>query len=202
MTSKYIKVSQYAKIMGLHPLTINRQFHQGLINGYQDERTKTIYLINPEWKERQNKSNQASNRVILYARVSSTNNQKSLDGQIDRMRNYAAAKGYQIVDEVKEIASGINDQRPKFTKILKRHDYDILLSERRDRLTRFGFNYIQTLLNNQGIEVEVINEINNQKQEMMDDFISIVTSFCHQLYGRNRKKKTNQIIEDIINGQK
>ena len=202
MTSKYIKVSQYAKIMGLHPLTINRQFHQGLIDGYQDERTKTIYLINPEWKERQNKSNQTSNRVILYARVSSANNQKSLDGQIDRMRNYAAAKGYQIIDEVKEIASGINDQRPKFTKILKRHDYDILLSEHRDRLTRFGFNYIQTLLNNQGIKVEVINKINDQKQEMMDDFISIVTSFCHQLYGRNQKKKANQIIEDITNGQK
>lgn len=202
MTSKYIKVSQYAKIMGLHPLTINRQFHQGLIDGYQDERTKTIYLINPEWKERQNKSNQTSNRVILYARVSSTTNQKSLDGQIDRMRNYAAAKGYQIVNEVKEIASGINEQRPKFTKILKRHDYDILLSERQDRLTRFGFNYIQTLLNNQGIKVEVINESNDQKQEMMDDFISIVTSFWHRLYGKNRKKKLNQIIEDITNGQK
>lgn len=198
MTSKYIKVSQYAKIMGLHPLTINRQFHQGLIDGYQDERTKTIYLINPEWKVHQHKSN----RVILYARVSSANNQKSLDDQIDRMRNYAAAKGYQIIDEVKEIASGINDQRPKFTKILKRHDYDILLSEHRDRLTRFDFNYIQTLLNNQGIKVEVINEITDQKQEMMDDFISIVTSFCHQLYGRNQKKKTNQIIEDITNGQK
>lgn len=198
MTSKYIKVSQYAKIMGLHPLTINRQFHQGLIDGYQDERTKTIYLINPEWKAHQHKSN----RVILYARVSSANNQKSLDDQIDRMRNYAAAKGYQIIDEVKEIASGINDQRPKFTKILKRHDYDILLSEHRDRLTRFDFNYIQTLLNNQGIKVEVINEITDQKQEMMDDFISIVTSFCHQLYGRNQKKKTNQIIEDITNGQK
>lgn len=198
MTSKYIKVSQYAKIMGLHPLTINRQFHQGLIDGYQDERTKTIYLINPEWKERQNKSN----RVILYARVSSTTNQKSLDGQIDRMRNYAAAKGYQIVNEVKEIASGINEQRPKFTKILKRHDYDILLSEHQDRLTRFGFNYIKTLLNNQGIKVEVINESNDQKQEMMDDFISIVTSFWHRLYGKNRKKKLNQIIEDITNGQK
>lgn len=202
MISKYIKVSQYAKIMGLHPLTINRHFHQGLIDGYQDEKTKTIYLINPEWKERQNKSTQTSNRVILYARVSSASNQKSLDGQIDRMRNYAAAKGYQIVDEVKEIASGINDQRPKFTKILKRHDYDILLSEHRDRLTRFGFNYIRTLLNNQGIKVEVINEITDQKQEMMDDFISIVTSFCHQLYGRNQKKKLNQIIEDITNGQK
>lgn len=114
MISKYIKVSQYAKIMGLHPLTVNRHFHQGLIDGYQDKITKTIYLVNPEWK----KDRHANNRVILYARVSSSVNKPSLDGQIERMRNYASAKGYQIVDEIKEVASGINDQRPKFTQIL------------------------------------------------------------------------------------
>lgn len=195
MTSKYIKVSQYAKMMGLHPLTINRQFHRGLIDGYQDKTTKSIYLVNPEWKKQYN--DKSLNRVILYARVSSSINKLSLDGQIERIRNYASAKGYQIIDEVKEIASGINDQRPKFNKILMRNDYDILLSEHRDRLTRFGFNYIKTLLGEQNIKVEVINEINDKDQEMMDDFISIVTSFCHRLYGRNRKNKTNQIIEDI-----
>lgn len=198
MISKYIKVSQYAKIMGLHPLTVNRHFHQGLIDGYQDKITKTIYLVNPEWK----KDRHANNRVILYARVSSSVNKPSLDGQIERMRNYASAKGYQIVDEIKEVASGINDQRPKFTQILSRNDYDILLSEHRDRLTRFGFNYIRILLNKQNIKVEVINNIDDKDQEMMDDFISIVTSFCHRLYGRNRKKKTNKIIKDIRQCQK
>ena len=198
MISKYIKVSQYAKIMGLHPLTVNRHFHQGLIDGYQDKITKTIYLVNPEWK----KDRHANNRVILYARVSSSVNKPSLDVQIERMRNYASAKGYQIVDEIKEVASGINDQRPNFTQILSRNDYDILLSEHRDRLTRFGFNYIRILLNKQNIKVEVINNIDDKDQEMMDDFISIVTSFCHRLYGRNRKKKTNKIIEDIRQCQK
>ena len=197
MTSKYIKVSQYAKLMGLHPLTVNKNFHKGLIDGYQDKNTKTIFILNPEYNN--NNLNNFSNKVILYARVSSSSNKLSLDGQIERMRNYASAKGYEIIDEVKEIGSGLNDNRTKLNRIFKRKDFNILLVEHKDRLTRFGFNYIKSLLNNQNINVEVINNIDDKNQEMMDDFISIVTSFCHKIYGRKRKDKTNKIIEDIKN---
>ena len=34
----------------------------------------------------------------------------------------------------------------KLEKILKKNNYDILLVEHKDRLTRFGFNYIEVLL--------------------------------------------------------
>ena len=33
----------------------------------------------------------------------------------------------------------------------------------------------------------------------MDDFVSLVTSFCNRIYGHRRKDKTNQIIKDITN---
>ena len=197
MTSKYIKVSQYAKLMGLHPLTVNKNFHKGLIDGYQDKNTKTIFILNPEYNN--NNLNNSSNKVILYARVSSSSNKPSLDGQIERMRNYASAKGYEIIDEVKEIGSGLNDNRAKLNRIFKRKDFNILLVEHKDRLTRFGFNYIKSLLNNQNINVEVVNNIDDKSQEIMDDFISIVTSFCHKIYGRKRKDKINKIIENIKN---
>ena len=191
---KYLKTSQYAHMFNQKRPTVTKHFHEGLISGYQDPVTGTIYLDNPNYKKNNNK-----NRVILYARVSSRNNLPSLDGQMQRMRDYSAAKGYIVVDEVKEIASGLNDHRPKLRKIFKRDDYGILLSEHRDRLTRFGFYYIKDLLNEKGVEVKTINEVEDNDKEMMDDFISIVTSFCHRLYGRNRKKKTEKIIEDIKN---
>ena len=191
---KYLKTSQYAHMFNQKRPTVTKHFHEGLIPGYQDPVTGTIYLDNPNYKKNNNK-----NKVILYARVSSRNNLPSLDGQIQRMRDYSAAKGYIVVDEVKEIASGLNDHRPKLRKLFKRDDYGILLSEHRDRLTRFGFYYIKDLLNEKGVEVKTINEVGDNDKEMMDDFISIVTSFCHRLYGRNRKKKTEKIIEDIKN---
>ena len=194
---KYIKTSQYAQMFNQKRPTVTKHFHAGLIPGYQDETTGTIFLENPNYKKNKNK-----NKAILYARVSSTTNKASLDGQIERMRSYAASKGYIIVDEVKEIASGINDHRPKLRKLFKRNDYGILIAEHRDRLTRFGYYYISDLLKEKGVDVEIINRLDDTNKEMLDDFISIVTSFCHRLYGRNRKKKTEKIIEDIKNETK
>lgn len=105
------------------------------------------------------------------------------------MRNYCSAKGYTIVDEVKEIQSGLNDQRPKLDQILKRDDYDLLVSEHKDRLTRFGCHYLETLLNRCGVKIGVINQMETEAQELMDDFVSIITWFCSRVYGEKRKEK-------------
>lgn len=194
MQPKYIKPTEYAKIMSMHPLTVRQHFHKGLIPGKQDPETGTIKLLNPLYKEN---TQETVKKAILYARVSSTKNKKSLDGQLSRLESYALAKGYTIVDEVSEVASGLNDHRPKFIKLLKRNDYNILLAEHKDRITRFGFNYLDVLLNRLGITLELVNQSDNKDNELMDDFISLVTSFCNRIYGRRRKDKTKQIIKDL-----
>ena len=194
MNQKYIKLSELASIMGLHYRTVVRHFKEGKIEGYTDSNGR-MYALNPAWKDEVKED--LSSKVILYARVSSTVNKASLDGQIERMRAYASAKGYQIVGEYKEIASGLNDNRPKLNSVLKRNDYGILLSEHKDRLTRFGFGYISLLLNEKHVKVEVINTTENKDQEIVDDFVSIITSFCGKIYGAKRKEKTQRIIEEV-----
>ena len=93
--------------------------------------------------------------------------------------------------------SGLNDKRPKLEQILKSEDYSILLVEHKDRLTRFGFNYIETLLETKGIKIEIINEAIEEKADLIEDLVSIITSFCGRIYGRKRKEKTKEIIEKI-----
>lgn len=194
MEIEYIKASEYSKITGQNYRTILRHYKAGLIEGYTNEFGRT-YLKNPNFKNEE--VDDCSNKAILYARVSSTNNKASLDGQIERMRNYASAKGYEIVGEYKEIASGLNDSRRIFNQILNRNDYSILLAEHKDRLTRFGFNYIKLLLDRLGVKVEIINHADNKDKEIVDDFVSIVTSFCGKIYGLKRKRKTEQIIKEL-----
>lgn len=189
---KYIKPSQYAKIVGLNYRTVVKHFYKGFIEGYKDENTGSIFLKNPDYFELES----VKNRAILYARVSSTTNKASLEGQLQRMRDFAAAKGYTVVDEISEIASGLNDSRPKLNKILMKNDWDILLVEHKDRLTRFGFNYFN-ILEKCGQKVEAINIKETKNEELVDDFVSIITSFCGRIYGSNRKKKTTEIIEKI-----
>ena len=197
MIREYIKVSEYAEIKGIHYRTAQRHFNEGLIEGYRNTHGR-IFLKNPLYKkeETDEKNDKA---VILYARVSSSTNKKSLDGQIERMRLYAVAKGYNIVGEYKELASGLNDNRLLLNKIFNRDDYSILLVEHKDRLTRFGFNYLVKLFAKLNIKVEVINQVENKDQEIIDDFVSIITSFCGKIYGSKRKAKTEKIIKELTN---
>lgn len=189
---KYLKPSEYAEKVGLNYRTVIKHFYKGYIDGYKDKNTGSIFLLNPNYTKIEPKRN----NVILYARVSNTNNKASLDGQLERMRNYASAKGYTIVDEVTKIASGLNDNRKKLNKVLNRNDWQILLVEHKDRLTRFGFNYFSFLEKN-GQCVEAINQNETKNEEIVDDFISIISSFCGRIYGSNRTKKTNEIIDKI-----
>ena len=195
MKKKYIKPSEYGKMYSLNYRTVVRHFQEGKIKGFQDKKTGTIYLENPFYKEEDDRN---YDKVFLYARVSSSTNKKSLDGQIERMRSYASAKGWQIVGEEKEIASGLNENRRKLNKILDQSDYDILLVEHKDRLTRFGFEYIQRILNGRKQKIEVINKTENKNGEIVNDFVSIITSFCAKLYTSNRKAKTKKIIKELI----
>ena len=194
MIAKYLKTAQYAKLYNMNRRTVINNFHKGFIPGYQDKNTKTIYILNPEYQEQKPKT---VKRAILYARVSSSTNKKSLDGQISRMEEYCSVKGYQIVDEVKEIASGMNANRRKLSRILKRDNYDILLCEHPDRLTRFGFKYLVILLGRLHVTVEPINVAKTKDEDLFNDFVSIMTSFCQRLYGRNKKKKTMAIIDAL-----
>jgi putative resolvase len=190
---KYMKLSQYAKNLGIHYKTAWRHWHENKLNGYQDPETGTIYVLDKDT----NTPSGSQTRAILYARVSSTTNKASLDGQLDRMRQFAAAKGYTIVEERKEIASGLNENRKQLLPLLSRQDYDILIVEHKDRLSRFGFTYIEQALTNNGVKLEIINQMDNKDNELIDDFVSIITSFCSRIYGRKRKAKTQEIINQL-----
>ena len=100
------------------------------------------------------------------------------------------------------MGSGVNDSRKKLIKIFERDDYNLIVCEHKDRLTRVGFNYIKVLLNSQGKDVEVINEAREEREDLMQDFISIITSFCARIYGlRRQKRRTECIIKCLENEQ-
>jgi resolvase domain protein len=73
-----------------------------------------------------------------------------------------------------------------------------IVVEHKDRLTRFGFNYLLALAEARGIEIIVADKTENQKDDLMTDFVSVITSFCARMYGQRRgKKKKNKILEVI-----
>jgi predicted site-specific integrase-resolvase len=123
-------------------------------------------------------------------------NRKNLESQAERVGSFCAAKGWKVVRVAKEVASGINDNRPILRDILNKiGEYDMVVVEHKDRLTRLGFNYFSTMLPN---KVYVINEAKDKTDDLMTDLVAIITSFCARLYGQRRgKRKTKEIIKEL-----
>lgn len=165
--------------------------YSGKVKFEREPDGKHISIIEDEDKK-------LTDAVGIYARVSSSENKDNLERQKERLENYCAARGYKVLKTVTEIGSGLNDKRPKLEKLLTDESIKMIVVEHSDRLARFGLNYIQKLLEMQGRKIEVINEQSNDRDDLMQDFVSIITSFCARLYGmRRNKRRTEQIIREL-----
>ncbi len=184
-----MKLITYAKKLGVTWRTAYNHFQQGKISGAYQLATGTIIvpdIVEPKCE-----------CIIVYARVSSSENKSNLDSQADRCVQFCNAKGWVVSEVVKECASGLNDSRPKLQKILKERKATRLVVEHKDRLTRFGFEYIKTLFD---CEIIIINPVED-KDALMQDFVSLVTSFCARLYGQRRTKRNTEKLIKSLNEQ-
>jgi len=187
-----IKLSQYAKNNSIVYRTAWKWFKEGKIENAFTSPSGSIFVKVDEENRSEVK------RAIIYARVSNNNRKESLKDQQLFLEQYASTKGYKVIASFKEVGSGMNDTRKTLQKILDRSDYDVIVVENKDRLTRFGFNYIETLLNKNNISIDVVNFTDDDKQDLMQDLISIIYSFSARLYGK-RKAKRKEHIEKFLN---
>ena len=139
--------------------------------------------------------------TVTYARVSS-NEQKQkgdLDRQSQRLSEYCAKKGWRVTHIIKDVGSGLNDNRSGFirlTDMVLNKKVNKLVVEHKDRLTRFQFNLIKKIFESYGCEVIVIDgaDVSND-EELATDIMSLMASFSGKFYGRRsaerrKKKKT------------
>jgi len=139
------------------------------------------------------------NQAILYCRVSSNKQKDDLERQVERVKDFAISNGYVINRVIKEIGSGVNDQRRGLIKLLNDENWNTLIVEHSDRLTRFGFNYLKVLLERLNKKIIVINQTEGEKEDLMTDMISVLYSFSARMYGRRRssKIKAKKALEDM-----
>jgi putative resolvase len=133
-------------------------------------------------------------RAIIYALVSSSDRRSDLERQVQYLTQYCSSKGYRVVDVLSDIASGLKTDR---RGLLKLFDYvanrqvDVIVVAYRDRLTRFGPEYLEHFFKQYGVRIEVVfgEEPRDAYQELVEDLMEIVTSFAGKLYGMRSHKK-------------
>ena len=132
--------------------------------------------------------------TYTYSRVSSAIKKDDLNRQQARCAAFCEANGWSLTRQFKEVASGMNDNRRELNKIFELPPGRLVV-ENKDRLTRFGFNYIKLLLTKMGWEVVVINQIETDQEDIMKDLISVITSFCCRIYGLRRGQAKSKEIQ-------
>ena len=189
-----IKLSEAAKVLGISFRQAQRNSYSGKIPTIISDTGRRFVPV--VWLEQQVGDAPAQgSRCAIYSRESSSENKAALASQTGGLRRFAEAKGWMISRVVEEIGSGVNDQRQKLHSLLKSRDFDVLLVEHKDRLTRVGFGWFEAIC---PFRIEVVNRAENCTHDLMDDLVAILTSFSARLYGQRRgRKKTEAAIRAI-----
>lgn len=203
--------NEVASILGLHPKTIANYCDQNKLDTIRTDSnqrriTKNSLINYLNSKNMLFDDTQSNKHDIIYARVSSNNQKVSgdLDRQINYIKNYVINQNPNNILIKYDVASSLNDNRKELNNILNlvmQNKVNRIFIMYKDRLTRFGFNYIKQICDFHNVEIIIVSsEENNQSlsEELAEDIISIIHSFSGKLYGmRNKiKNSTNQIEGD------
>ena len=205
---KFISIRDASNFSGLDPQTIRKLFDNQTITGYKtpsgqrkinNESIQTMCssLLCNETKQSNEKKN------FLYTRVSTKKQLDDLSRQIEFIRQ----SEYSEYTLISDIGSGINFKRKGLSTILDsclQGDIGEIIVAHRDRLCRFGFELIESIVTKAGGSIKVLND-NKQSSpqtELADDLLAIIHIFsCRQMgrrtYSTKRPKKSKDFDDKI-----
>jgi len=192
---RLLRPKEACQLLGISYSTLLRWIREGKIRVVTTEggKYRIPYSEIKKYLERREEP-----RAVIYARVSSADQKEDLERQINYLTNYATAKGYKVVEVLEDIASGLNTQRKgllNLFKLVEERSIDVVLITYKNRLTRFGFEYIEEFFSTMGVKIEVIfgEEPKDATQELVEDLIFIITSFAGNGIRSHKKTRGYQL---------
>ena len=133
--------------------------------------------------------------VAVYGRVSTSKQKQDLSNQIDVLKKYVISNGSNP-KVFSDIGSGMNEKRPGLISLMNeivQNKISKVVISHKDRLTRFGFGYLETIFKMYNTEIEIINLEDDKsfQEELTEDLIAIIHNFSMKFYG----KRKNQVID-------
>ena len=199
-SERFVTVSEARRVLGVSYITLWRWIREGRIRAVRGPSGRWLIPWSEIERLRGKPETIEKVRAAIYARVSSRKQaeQGDLDRQVELLKKYAAEQGYEVVAVLKDVGSGLKENRPglrKLFKLVAEGRVDIVLVTYRDRLTRFGFEYLRYFFERFGVEiVEVMQEEKEPLEELVEDFLSIIVSFAGRIYGV-RSHKAKKLVE-------
>ena len=193
---------QAAEILGVHQRTLYLWEKKGLIETVRTPGNKRLYNVNKFLEDNKCKENICNNlddldketRLnIAYIRVSSQNQKDDLERQKQLMV-------YKFPNHIiiEDIGSGLNLNKRGIRKIIHlaiEGKINELVVAHRDRLTRFGFELIEEIIDKYSKGKIVIlsdPEKLEPEEEIVKDIMSIMNVYVAKINGLRKYKKNNK----------
>lgn len=178
-----VNLTEWARAQGVAPRTAYRWFREGTLPVPAERVGPRTILVNID----ANVSPTVTGGVGLYARVSSHDQKADLERQAARLSAWAAQAGHKVVRIESDIASGMNGCRAKAKRLLADPRVATVVVEHRDRLGRMNTELIEAALSATGRRLVVLDE-GEVEDDLVQDIVEVLTSFCARLYGRRSAK--------------
>ena len=203
---KYYSIGQFAKAIGKTTKTLRNWDKNGKLKPVRVEDTGYRYYSQEQLNHflGLKLEKQINKKIIGYCRVSSHKHKDDLERQIENVKTYMYAKGYQF-EIITDIGSGINYNKKGLNQIIDmvtNSEVEKIVVLYKDRLIRFGYELIENLCNKFGTIIEIIdNTEKTEQQELVEDLVQIVTVFSCRLQGK-RANKAKKMIKELIEDDK
>ena len=198
----YVTAKEARDTLRISGVTLMRWKRENRISYIKLTDRKCLYDIDSIIKKEKNEEKKRKN--VIYGRVSTPRQKIDLNNQIELVKQYMISKGISVDEIYSDIASGLNEKRTNFNRLLEqvfKKEIDTVYITFKDRLSRFGFDYFTTIFSYFGTKIVVLDnqeETNKTyQQELTEDLIAIIHSYSMKMYVNRRKKFKN--IEKILN---
>ena len=198
---QYIKLKDWAIQHGYSYMGAYKAYRAGRIAGAFQQGKRGAVLVPVADNTAVSENSVTSPTVFTYSRVSSAKQKADLDRQKQRLSEFCFNKGLSVAYSFSEVASGLNDDRRELSRLIdkvKKQSSSVLVIEHKDRLTRFGFNYLERLFTELNCQIIVVNATQTDEQDLVTDLSSVIYSFCAKLYAKRKAaNKTKQVMSII-----
>jgi predicted site-specific integrase-resolvase len=117
-------------------------------------------------------------QTVVYARVSSADQEADLDRQVARVTGWATGRHLPVDRVVTEVGSALNGHCPQFLALLRDPAVTVIAVEHRGRLA----GYVEAALLAQGRRL-LVADPSEAGDDLVRDATEILTSLCARLYG-------------------
>lgn len=199
---KYYSIGEFAKEIGKTNQTLRNWDKSNVLKPSHVTKGGTRYYSQQQLNHFFGIKNEATKtkKIIGYCRVSSHKQKDDLERQVEHVRNYMIAKGYQF-EIITDVGSGINYNNKGLNQLIDlitNSDVEKVVILYKDRLVRFGFELIENICEKFGTVIEIIdNTEQTEEQELVEDLIQIVTVFSCRLQGK-QANKAKKMIKELV----